>query len=165
MELFKRFPIVRPARKDEPLVPLGERKSKYASFETDFATLDKGLLPLFYKLDYEASLRQYQYRALYLILIFGSLLTSMLGIVQIASPDANWPGILGAVAAAAITIVTALSRTLNHHKRYLDTRLAAERLRSEYFLFLGRCKPYEHDLDRVRILHKHVTDIQGEVKL
>jgi len=76
----------------------------------------------------------------------------------------TWIGIVGAVIAALLAFATAMLERFKDHESYLNARLAAERLRTEYFLFLGRRGQYEDEHDRVRNLIQQVVDIktQGE---
>ncbi len=160
MELFRRFPNFHPLpREEQHLIPPAER-SNYPTFAEDFETLERALMPNFRELDNEALLRQNWYRWMYIILIFGGTLATILGIVQIAFMDTAWIGIIGAIVAALLGGVIALSRAFNHHERYLNARLAAERLRSEYFLFLGQFGQYSDKQDRIQKLIQRVADIK-----
>jgi hypothetical protein len=50
-------------------------------------------------------------------------------------------------------------------KNHLNDRLKAERLRTEYFLFLGHVGTYADEQERLRRLILRVADIKsGEVK-
>jgi hypothetical protein len=160
MELFSRFPNFHPLpREKQQLIPLGER-SNYPAFAEDFETLERELMPYFRELDNEAFRMQNWYRWMYIILIFGGALVTILGIVQIAFINTIWIGIAGALVALALGSVTTYSRKFNHHERYLNARLAAGRLHSEYFLFLGRFGQYANDQDRIQELRKYVTEIK-----
>jgi uncharacterized protein DUF4231 len=160
MVLFRRFPNFHPLpREEQHLVPPRER-STYPSFVEDFETLDRVLMPNFRELDNEALRRQNWYRWMYVILIFGGALAAILGIFQIAFMETALIGIIGVIVAALLGGVTALSRAFNHHERYLNARLAAERLRSEYFLFLGQFGQYSDKEDRTQKLIQRVTDIK-----
>ncbi len=162
MELFRRFPNFHPLpREEQQLVP-PEKRKQYPTFAEDFETLERELMPYFRELDNEALRRQNWYRWMYVILIFGSALVTVLGIVQLAFINIRGIGISGAVVATILGIVTTASRAFNHQERYLNARLAAERLRSEYFLFLGRFDDYANEHDRVRKLIQHVTDIKAK---
>jgi len=159
--LFKRFPSFRVVRREDDLVK-PEKRHKYLSFANDFATLDQELIPFFRDFDNEALRSQNAYRGMYVILILGSALVTILGIAQIAFIDTSWLGIVGSGVALVLGVVTTMSSRFNYQKRYLDARLAAERLRAEYFLFLGRFDPYGHDQDRIQQLRKRVADIKVE---
>ncbi|GAC1558643.1 MAG: hypothetical protein NVS4B1_32130 [Ktedonobacteraceae bacterium] len=116
----------------------------------------------YYTLDKKALIQQNNYRRLYVALIIGSSLATILGVLQIAFLSLDVFGVLGAMVAALLSITTALVRNRNYHKSYLNTRLAAERLRSEYFLFLGHYAPYENEQDHVEKLRRSVSDIVGK---
>lgn len=157
--LFKRFPSFYVARREDDLAK-PENRQKYPAFANDFATLDQELIPFFRDFDNEALRCQNAYRGMYVILILGGTLVTILGIAQIAFIDTFWLGIAGSSVALVLGVVTTVSSRFNHQKRYLTARLAAERLRAEYFLFLGRFDPYAHDQDRIRQLRKRVADIK-----
>jgi len=162
--LFKRFPTLHPLpRSEQYLIPPNEQ-NKYISFTADFATLEDILMPTFRELDNEALLQQNRHRWTYVILIFGGSLATFLGILQIAFPSAPWLGIAGAIVAAVLVVTTTASRSFNHHERYLDMRLATEKLRGAYFLFLGHQHPYEDEHKRVAHLRHYVKDIKWRAR-
>lgn len=162
--VFKRFPKFHPLpKKEQHIVPLDKRNS-YPSFAADFDTLDQILMPAFRKLDNAALQLQNRYRWAYIILIFGGSLATIFGIVQIAFQTIDWPGYVEAVIAALLVGSTAFSRSFNNHERYLDTRLAAEQLRSTYFLFLNCHHPFEDEQTRVDHLQQRVDDIKRGAK-
>ena len=162
MELFKRFPNFRPLPHEaQQLVPLDERKS-YPTLSKDFETLDKELMPSFRELDNEALSRQNRYRWMYIILIFGGATTTILGVVQLAFITISWIGIIGAIVAGIVALATTMLQTFKDHEHYLNARLAAERLRSEYFLFLGRCGQYANEQDRLQNLLQNVANITAK---
>ncbi len=122
--------------------------------------LKESLMPHFRELDNEALRRQNWYRWMYVILIFGGALVTISGIVQLAYMNIGGIGIAGAIVAALLGAVTTASRAFHHQERYLNARLAAERLRGEYFLFLGRLDLYANEQDRVQKLIQRVADIK-----
>jgi hypothetical protein len=165
MQLFRRFPKLHPLPKEEQsLIPPDER-SKYPAFAADFETLERELMPQFRILDNEALFRQNWYRSMYIILIFGGALVTILGIFQLAFINITGIGIAGSIVAAILVGATTASRAFPHQERYMNARLAAERLRGEYFLFLGHLDPYTDEQDRVQKLKQRVLDIKekGEV--
>lgn len=159
MELFKRFPNFHPLPKEEQHFIQPDERSQYPAFAEDFTTLDKELMPYFRELDNKALHAQNVYRWMYVILIFGGALVTILGIVQIAFIKVAGIGIGGAVIAAILGTVTALLSSFRYHEQYLNARLAAERLRSEYFLYLGRYDQYADEHSRNPNLVQHVADI------
>jgi len=160
VQLFRRFPRVqlRPYEAQDIIKPAD--REKYSAFAQDFAVLDKELVPSFREFDSEAQRRQNWYRWMYVILIFGGSLTTILIIVQIAFLGIPGFDIAGTIVAAVLGFATALSRSFNHHGRYLNARLAAEQLRSEYFLFLGYLDKYGENHDRLRKLRERVFEIR-----
>jgi Protein of unknown function (DUF4231) len=161
ISLFKRFPVSHLARREDDLVK-PEKRNAYPAFAADFKTLDDELIPFFRDFDNEALRNQNAYRGMYVILILGSALVTILGIIQIALIDTSWIGIVGSVVALILGVVTTMSSRFNYQKRYLNARLSAERLRSEYFLFLGRLDQYANDQDRMQKLKKNVADIKAK---
>lgn len=145
MVVFKRFPKIHPLpREEQHLVP-PDKKGDYPAFAKDFDTLDEIVMPTFRALDNDALIQQNYYRWTYVILIFVGSLATIFGIFQIAFQSTDWPGIVETVIAAILSIGTGYSRSFKHQERYFDKRLAAEELRSIYFLFLGHHTPYEDE--------------------
>ena len=161
MELFRRFPKFYLLSDKEEIVPRAER-SRYPAFTEDFETLEKELLPSFQELDNEALSRQNRYRWMYVILIFGGAAVTILGIIQLAFITVSWIGITEAVVAGLLGLAIAGLQRFKDHERYLNARLAAERLRSEYFLFLGRYGQYTNEQDRILKLIQLVVDIKAK---
>jgi len=161
MELFRRFPKFHLLPSKEEIVPRAER-SRYPAFTEDFEALEKELLPSFQEFDNKALSRQNRYRWMYVILIFGGAAVTILGIIQLAFITISWIGITEAVVAGLLGLATAGLQRFKDHERYLNARLAAERLRSEYFLFLGRCGQYTNEQDRIQKLIQHVVDIKAK---
>lgn len=162
MELFRRFPNFHPLPRQEQQLILSGERSQYLAFTEDFETLDRELMPSFRELDNESLSRQNRYRWMYVILIFGGAAVTVLGIAQLAFINVSWIGITEAAVAALLGFATAGLQAFKDHERYLNTRLAAERLRSEYFLFLGRCGQYANDQDRTQKLIQRVVDIKAK---
>ena len=157
--LFKRFPKFRTSPSTEEIVPRAKRGG-YPAFREDFEILDEKLLPTFQMLDTEALKSQNRYRWMYVILIFGGAIATIVGIFQLAFITVSWLDIIEAVAAALLGFTTAWLQAQNDQERYLTARLAAERLRSQYFLFLARCGDYANEQDRVHKLIQNVLDIK-----
>lgn len=162
MQLFRRFPKLHPLPKEEQFLISPAERSKYPAFAGDFETLERELMPRFRELDNEALRRQNWYRWMFVILIFGGSLVTILGIVQLAYINAAGIGIAGAIVAALLGVATSASRAFHHQERYLNARLAAERLRSEYFLYLGHMDLYADEQDRVQKLIQRVLDIKAK---
>lgn len=161
MDLFKRFPKFRPlAHEAKPLIPLHDQE-KLATFADDFRTLDEVLVPTYTRLDQEAIVRQNAYRWMYVVLIFGGALATILEVARLEF-DVGVVGLLGAIAAAIAGSISLTLHALHYHGRYLNARLAAEQLRGEYFLFLGRIGPYADNAERLTYLKHRVASIKHE---
>lgn len=161
MNLFKRFPKFRPlAGRSKSLVPPTGRE-QFAAFADDFLILDEVLVPAYMRLDQEAIIRQNAYRWMYVILIFGGALATILGVARLEFA-VEAIGLAGALAAAIAGSISLALRALHYHERYLNARLAAEQLRGEYFLFLGRLGPYADTATRLTHLKNRVAGIKHE---
>jgi Protein of unknown function (DUF4231) len=153
----------RPGPRD-PLVGL-ELVRASPNLVPDFEILDRELLPDFFRLD-EAALRaQNTFRLGQLFVIVGGAAATALGALQAALGGGVLPlGIAGALVAGALAGALTYVRGRETQDEYLTARLQAERLRTEYFLFLGRVPPYEtadHD-DRLGRLREQVAAITSE---
>ena len=162
MVLFRRLPSLRwRPRLDEQIVPL-TAQAEFPEFAEDFATLERELLPHFRALDNEALRRQNQFRLDQVLLIFGGAIAAVLGAIQAAFPAAPWPGVAEFLVAGGLSAVAFRQRELRARDRYSTSRLKAEALRGEYFLFLGRVGAYAHERERVRYLIRRVAQIVSE---
>jgi Protein of unknown function (DUF4231) len=160
MSLFRYFPTFRLHLKgDQHIIPLAVRNT-YPTFDADFKTLDHELMPFFRRFDEEALISQNRYRWIYVIIIFGSALTALLAIVQIAFINIPGLDVTAGIFAALLAGASAFLGRFSPHNRYMNARLATERLRSEYFLFLGHLGHYANDHDRVRNLIMRVAEIK-----
>jgi Protein of unknown function (DUF4231) len=136
--LFRRLPaFVYRGGEGEAIVP-PEARSGLGALADDVALLDEVLEPTFQRLDMAALRAQNSYRLLRLLLIFGGALATLLGTWQAASDGSEWAGLTEGVLGALLAGLAALLQARGFHRRYLATRLGAERLRSECFLFLAR---------------------------
>jgi hypothetical protein len=161
LDLFRQFPRFRPLHSGaEPLVPASELE-KYPTFANDFRILDEVLVPVYATLNEEAVTQQNLYRWMYIFLILGGALATILGIIRLAF-DVEVIGLAGAIVAATLGCISLALRSLPYHKRYLNARLAAEQLRGEYFLFLGRIGPYADESQRLAHLKQRVLRIKHE---
>ena len=116
-------------------------------------------MPGFRALDSEALATQNQFRLEQFLLIMGGILATLLGVLQTALAAARWPGIAESILASVLAALAMRSRTLNAQQRYLTTRLRAETLRGEYFLFLGRIGDYADEATRTQRLKRRVDEI------
>jgi hypothetical protein len=155
---FKRLPTLRWKPRDDALVP-AEVQRKYPALVSDFAILDQELMPRFRELDNEALKGQNQFRLEQLVLIVGGAIATILGGLQGAFANTPWPGLVEGLLGVVLTVVAVRTRELRAQRRYLVSRVKAERLRGEYFLFLGRVGDYADLERRNRRLAERVVDI------
>jgi hypothetical protein len=140
------------------LVP-ADVQTKYPELASDFAILDQELMPRFYELDNQALKAQNQFRLEQLVLVIGSAIATILGGLQGAFTNTPWPGLLEGLLAVVLTVVAVRTRELRAQRHYLVSRVKAERLRGEYFLFLGRVGDYADRERRNRRLAERVVEI------
>jgi hypothetical protein len=147
-----------------PLVKT-ELRPKWPELAEDFTTLDEVLVPVYDKLDADARRAQNSFRRGQVMIIGGGSVATALGAVQAALGGGSLViGILGALVAGFLGTVTTIVRGQDAQTQYLTTRLKAERLRGEYFLFLGRLAPYDaqDQAQRRRALRDKVDAIDEE---
>ena len=162
LKLFKRFPRLF-WRKGERyhLVDPGIR-GDYPALAEDFALLDEYLMGYFWELDEEALKAQNQFRRGQIIVIIGAALATILGALQATYPTWKLPSIFETALTTGLGILIVVARSQKIHEGYFTNRLKAERLRGEYFLFLGRAEPYSKDEARLSNLVRRVAEIRKE---
>jgi conflict system pore-forming effector with SLATT domain len=117
--------------------------------------------PRFRKLDHRARILQNQFWRQHLALIIGGLLATSLGAIQAAVG-----GGVEALAVAQVLLtgglagLTVLIRSRRAQHGYLTARLRAERIKSEFFLFLARVGGYGERGDPAARLIEQVGDIE-----
>jgi hypothetical protein len=150
----RRYPLIRPevALASPALTP-------------GFEILERELLPDFYQL-HEAALRvQNTFRLGQLFVIVGGASATSLGTVQAALGGGVIAiGIAEALIPGALAGAATYVRGREAQREYFTTRLKAERLRGEFFSFLGRTRPYDtdDDDDRLARLREQVAAITTE---
>jgi hypothetical protein len=137
---------------------------EYPALANDLAVWHDRVEPQFRRLDHQAQILQNQFWRQYLALITGGLAATSLGAIQAA--------LGGGVKALAVTetVLTGvlaglivLIRDRRAHHGYLTARLKAERIKSEFFLFLARVGSYAAD-DRATRLMEHIDEIAEDPK-
>jgi hypothetical protein len=160
MILFERLPRFRWKRSEgQEIIPPGVQ-TQCPELATDFKLLAEELMPHFRELDANALQLQNEFRLEQVLLIFGGALATILGALH-ASLGAVWLGITESVLAAALSAVAMRAKTTRVQQDYFTDRLKAEKLRAEYFLFLGRAGTYAEDTERLRQLVRRVAEIKG----
>lgn len=146
-----RYPLVSP--KDRAAAP---------ALADDLDVLDRELLPDFYELDAAALQAQNTFRLGQVIVILGGAAATALGAAQTALGGGVIEiAIAEALVSGALTGAVAYVRSRQVHQEYFTARLKAERLRSEFFVFLGRLAPYR-DEDRLARLRERVAQVVTE---
>jgi len=159
--LLARFPKVpwRPGN-DWPVVPTD--RTAYEMLDEDLALWDDGLDGRFRALDHQAQRLQNRFWLLSLVLIFGSVAATILGAVHAAIGGGNvWLAAFGAVLSGLLAGVAVLIRDRRSQQGYLNARLKAERMKSEYFLFLARAGDYASEQNRIPVLEGRVAEIEA----
>jgi hypothetical protein len=161
--LLRRFPLV-PYRlpPDYPFVS-DEQRAAAPLLEAELTRLDRELVPRFRTLDHEALVAQHRYRFGSVLLIIGSAVATALGAVQ----TARGGGVLGigvaeAIVGALVAGAVVYMRGRRFEQTYLTKRLQAERLKSQYYLYLARAGSYavEDDAARAKLLARALDRIE-----
>jgi hypothetical protein len=143
---------------DQPLVPPGE-EAEFPHLAADLALWRENIEPAFRRWDHEALLAQHRFWRQQVVLIIGGLLATILGALQAAAGGGNLGlGVAQAVLTGLLTGVAAVARGRRAQQGYLNHRLRAEQIKSEFFLFLGRVGDFDAD-DREQLLLRRVQDI------
>jgi SMODS and SLOG-associating 2TM effector domain 3 len=164
--LLARFPKIfwnpsldDPWANDWPMVR-SEHLAEFPALADDLAMWTEELEPRFRRLDHGAQVLQNQFWRQNLTLIIGGLVATALGATQAAMGG----GVAGLAAAQAVLTgllvgMAVLIRSRRAQQRYLTARLQAERIKSEFFLFLGRAGDYASG-DRAGMLRRQVDAIE-----
>lgn len=132
-------------------------------YDADLQVLRKHLLPQYVVEDREALRSQNEFRRDQVILIIGGVIATGLACLPGAVPgdSGDTVRVIAALAAAALAAWASRSRDLAAQERWRTSRLKAELLRGEYFLYLGRAKPYDVEGCRNRNLMRRVAEIRS----
>jgi SLOG in TRPM, prokaryote/Protein of unknown function (DUF4231) len=150
--LLRRFPMPRYRKTpDSPLVPAPLR-ADLPLLEDELAYLDTTLVPRFRELDHAALRAQHAYRLASVALIIGSATATSLGAAQAATGGGTLGiGVAEAVVAAAVSGIVVYARGRRFQRTYLAKRLAAERVKSQYFRFIAHAGVYADSDDDRRV--------------
>jgi hypothetical protein len=161
--LLKRLPKLRwRPGEDWPVMAQADRDD-FPELAREFEVLDDDLMEAFRTFDHAALEAQNRFHLLHLLLLVGGAVATVLGTVQAAlHGGALVLGITEAVLAGLLAPLAIAARNGKSHRRYLTSRLKAERLRSEYFVYLAGAGEYAAlDKDgRRRLLGQTVTAIE-----
>jgi hypothetical protein len=164
--LFARFPRPfwwhpdpgTPWPDDWPVIP-NAADDRYPLLAADLRLWREELEAPFRRLDHEAQLLEHQFWRQRTTLILGGLLATTLGAFQAARGGGNeYVAAAQAVVTGLLTRVTALVSGRRAQQRYLTARLKAERIKSEFFLYVARVGDYV-GADPAQRLRDHVQDI------
>jgi hypothetical protein len=159
--LVARLPRLRVPQRVEPILP-GPARQAHPALADDFSFLDRELMPAYERLELEARRAQNQFWMEQLLLIVGGAALTVLGVVQTALTGQAWPGIVEAVIGGLVSAVALRARELSARERHMGSRLKAERLKSEYFLYLGRSGDYASDPDAEHTLRHRIVQIETD---
>jgi hypothetical protein len=143
-----------------------EDRRRFPELAPDFDVLAAELEDAFLQYDRDALAGQNRFRLVHLLLIAGGAAATALGALQCAALGGKlWLGIAEAIVAGSLAPLAVAARSGRSHRAYFTNRLKAERLRSEYFVFLIGGAEYDgvDDERRVEILRKRIATIEDEV--
>ena len=145
------WPVVRP--KDPP---------EYPEIAEDLALWVEQLHQRYRRLDHRALNLQNRFWRQHVALIGGGLVATSLGAVQ-AAKGGGMEGLaaLQAVLTGLLAGLTVLVRSRRAQQGYLTARLKAERIKSEFFLFLARAGDYAAVASPAAKLQEQVEDIEA----
>jgi hypothetical protein len=104
---------------------------------------------------------QNRFWRLQLTLILGSATATILGAVQAATGGGHiWLAVATALISGLLAGVTVLVGDGRAQQRYLTARLQAERIKSEYFLFLAGAGQYASESTRRSALDAQIAEIE-----
>lgn len=138
-----------------------EDKRQYASLDKDLKVWDDLLKTRFRRLDHTAQVLQNQFWRQNVALIIGGLLATSLGAVQaVLGGGVVGVAVVQAVLTGALAGLTVLIRSRRAQQGYLTARLKAERIKSEFFMYLARVGDYGGPEPGGRLL-RQVQDIEA----
>jgi hypothetical protein len=165
--LVKRFPSFRRRSEagqwpgDWPVVPPAALND-YPALADDLTVWRDQIESRFRRLDHRAQILQNQFWRQRVLLIAGGLVATSLATAQAAVGGGNvYLAVIQAVLTGLLAGLTVLIRSRRAQQGYLSARLKAERIKSEFFLFLARADPYQDSARTARLL-QHVDDIEAE---
>jgi Protein of unknown function (DUF4231) len=139
---------------DWPVIPV-DADSGHPLLASDLRVWRDEYEVRFRDLDHRAQLLQQQFWRQQVTLIIGGLLATVLGTYQAARGGGNAPiAAVQAVVTGFLTGLAALVRSRRSQQSYLTARLKAERMKSEFFLFLARVDAYTGDGREDRLRHQ-----------
>jgi hypothetical protein len=142
-----------------------EDRQEFPELAPDFDVLAAELEDAFLQYDRDALAGQNRFRLVHLLLIVGGASATALGALQCAAHGGKlWLGITEATVAGLLAPLAVAARSGRSHRAYFTNRLKAERLRSEYFVYLVGGAEYDgvDGEQRVEVLRKRIATIEDE---
>jgi hypothetical protein len=142
-----------------------EDRQEFPELAPDFDVLAAELEDAFLQYDRDALAGQNRFRLVHLLLIVGGASATVLGALQCAAHGGQlWLGITEATVAGLLAPLAVAARSGRSHRAYFTNRLKAERLRSEYFVYLVGGAEYDgvDGEQRVEVLRKRIATIEDE---
>ncbi len=148
--------------------------ARFPSLEAEIEAADRILTPALAREDEQALQFQKKFRAAELAIIFGSVLAVGLGLGAGLAPQADMsvgsvPGrhlfsFAELLLTAGLGALAFVSRGLRWQRKWLRRRWAAETLRGERFLFIGRLGAYGESPEPERVLRQRIVEIEQMVR-
>ena len=158
---LRRYPPIGDSWPDDWPIVRPEQLGEYPALADDLKVWLEELEPRFRQLDHRARVLENQFWRQHVALILGGLVATAFGAVQAAKGGGiGWLAAAQAVLTGVLAGLTVLVRSRRAQQGYLDARLKAERIKSEFFLFLASAGTYTDDA-RVERLRTHVGDIEA----
>ena len=132
----------------------------FPEFAGDVAVLERGLMPAFRRADNDALRNQNTVHLVQLAFSLGAVLATVLGAVHAAVGGGQLAiGLLETTLTGALGAGALRAYSQGAQRSYYTRRLQGERLRGEYFLFLGRIGPYAQTSDAASVLRERVDEL------
>lgn len=132
----------------------------YPEIAADVAVLDRELMPAFRRVDNHALHDQNTFYLVQFAFSLGAVLATALGAVHAALGGGVLAiGLLETTISGALGAGALRAYSQGAQRSYYTKRLQAERLRGEYFLFLGRIGPYARAADPHIVLRQRVEEL------
>ncbi len=158
--ILRRLPSLwwRPPRPQHIVDP--DARAAYPDLAADFAVLDDELMEHFRQADTAALGEQNTFYLTQFAFATGAVVATILGAIQAAVAGGEpYIGIAEAGLTAFLGAGALVAFSQGAQRAYYSKRLVAERLRSEYFLFLGHIAPYANPAHRLATLRQRVAEI------
>jgi hypothetical protein len=153
-------------------------KSMSSELSADVRELEQHLLPYFWRMNQQARFFQNRYYQYQWAFILSAFFTTAFAAVNVFFYTQGWNskmaligirpteilGLLTAIISGIAAAVSFLDANQTPQKRWFKARAQAEGLRSLYFLFLARAKPFDsaNSRERVQRMRQKVIDVLRE---